>query len=446
MASDPSKSRPKSVAPPEETLPPVPAPGGPTTDTPASSQQPTLPPPTIADTNDPSGSTPGSLVGRSFGDFEILAELGRGGMGVVYKARQKSLDRLVALKMLLASHFQNPAVLARFMTEARAAAALTHPNIVTVYQVGECPVGRYMAMELIEGRSLEDIAQRRVVPVIWAVGVMTQVAEAVHFAHNKGIVHRDLKPANVMIDRSKRPVVLDFGIAKFVGKPSTLTQQGVIIGTPAYMSPEQADDDAGTVGPHSDVYSMGAILYTLLTGKLPFDAGSALHTLMKVVSAEPPLPVRAHRPEVPAELERIVLKCLSKKSADRHPTAKALADELRRFRANPSGQWAAPGPANALPRVLLSCRATKKVYRVMSGTTVLGRSSDCDIVVKAAEVSKRHCQVIVDGTRVLIEDLDSANGVLVNGEEVSRANLRDGDEVDVGGYVFQVRIQSDKQS
>jgi serine/threonine protein kinase len=445
MASDPKRSRPKSAAPEEETLPPAPVSGGPPTDPPAVSEQPTLPPPQGTDQGSPSASASPSLVGKSFGDFEILAEIGRGGMGVVYKARQKSLDRLVALKVLLENHFQNPALLTRFLTEARAAAALTHPNIVTVYQVGECPVGRFMAMELIDGRSLEDIVKARVVPVVWAVGVMIQVAEAVHYAHGKGIVHRDLKPANVMIDKHGRPVVMDFGIAKFVGKPSSLTQQGVIIGTPAYMPPEQADDDAGKVGPHSDVYSLGAILYTLLTGKLPFDAGSALHTLMMVVSAEPPLPIRSRRPEVAAELERIVLKSMSKRPADRHPGARALADELRRFRAKPSGQWATPGPAKAvLPRVLLACRTTKKVFRVLTGKTVLGRSSECDIVLKAAEVSKRHCQVTVDGKRVEIEDLDSANGVLVNGELVLRAALRDGDELDIGGYVFQVRIQKDK--
>src|SRR5262245_18943130 len=201
----------------------------------------------------------GALVGQTFGDFALLSELGRGSMGVVYKAQQKSLDRPVALKLLLAEHSANATLLQRFLTEARAAAGLQHPNIVQVHQVGECVAGPYFVMEFIDGPSLEVLISRTV-PVSWAVALLLTVSRAVRFAHEKGIIHRDLKPGNIMLHQSKRPVVLDFGIAKLLGKSSGWTLEGTVIGTPAYMPPEQAGDEPGKIGPHSDVYSLGAIL------------------------------------------------------------------------------------------------------------------------------------------------------------------------------------------
>src|SRR5262245_43555585 len=200
-----------------------------------------------------SNHVPNALAGMTFGDLAFVKELGRGGMGVVYKARQTSLDRFVAVKMLLAEHALNASLLTRFLAEARAAAGLTHPNIVNVFAVGECPVtGPYYVMEFLDGPSLETLL-KRTLPIPWTVKLLATVTDAVHHAHAKGVIHRDLKPANILLHQRKRPVVTDFGIAKLLGRGTGLTQPGAIVGTPAYMPPEQAGEEAGKIGPHSDV-------------------------------------------------------------------------------------------------------------------------------------------------------------------------------------------------
>lgn len=376
-----------------------------------------------------------------FGDFELVEELGRGGMGIVYKAKQRSLDRMVAVKMLLMEHAHSEAIVSRFLTEARAAAALDHPNIVKVFQVGESPAGHYFVMEFIDGPSLESLADNGPMPITASVAVLIAIADAVHYAHSKGIIHRDLKPSNIMIDRSRRPVMMDFGVAKFVGKSSSLTQQGAILGTPNFMPPEQAGEDLAEVGPHSDVYSLGAILFNLLTGRPPFREETALKTVLKVISEEMPPPVRSLRPDAPAKLERICMKCLQKKPSDRYPTARALLEDLRRFRSEHLAAKKNPSAANApSPLLILVEHSTGKKLSVRQETTVIGRAADCDLVVKASDVSKRHCRLVVRDGQVSIEDLSSINGTSVNGKAIQRCSLKDGDKIDIAGHIFEVQF------
>ncbi len=363
-------------------------------------------------------------------------------MGVVYKARQMSLDRVVAIKMLLSEHGRNEVALARFQAEARSAAGLDHPNIVGIHQVGECPFGHFFAMEYIEGQTLQQVLDKqppgKPAAVAAAVGLMIPVAEAVAYAHGKGIVHRDLKPGNVMIDQFKRPIVTDFGIAKVRGKGGNLTAHGVVMGTPAYMPPEQTGEVAGEVGPYSDVYALGAILYRLLTGRPVYEAETTLRTILLVIAPEMPPPVRQLRPEVPAGLSLICMKCLNKKPEDRYPDAAALARDLRAFRAGRPPSVAEARPAG--PAVALVSAETGKAVPLTGPATVIGRASGCELVLRSPEVSKRHCRVLIQDERVEVEDLNSVNGTLVNGRAVDRAALKNGDVLEVGDHRFTVRI------
>lgn len=286
-----------------------------------------------------------AITGQTFGDFEVLEEVGRGGMGIVYKARQKSLNRLVAFKILQAQQLRTSTAVDRFLAEARTVAQLRQPNIVTIYQVGECPAGHYIAMEYIDGQPLAALLRQRDIPIPWAVSLLIRISEAVHYAHGRGIIHRDLKPGNIMIEQARRPVVLDFGLAKALGTVSGLTEDGVVIGTPAFMAPEQASGGSASATPLSDVYSLGAVLYAVLTRHPPFRATTIAEVLAKVIADEPPLPVRHFRPDVPPELEAICMKCLSKHPEGRYPTGRALAQALRPLRAafTAAGQASARG-------------------------------------------------------------------------------------------------------
>jgi eukaryotic-like serine/threonine-protein kinase len=264
------------------------------------------------------------------GKFELLRELGRGGMGVVYKARQKDLGRVVALKMILASQLASEEVVERFHDEARAAAAVQHPNITALYDAGQVLGQPYIAIQYIDGPSLAQRLLQGPMQPEAAARTIAAVARAVEHLHSKGIVHRDLKPSNVLLDNQGQPYVTDFGLVKMLSGDSQKTTTGVILGTPSYMAPEQAAGRSARVGPLTDIYSIGAVLYECLTGQPPFREATPLDTVMRVLEGEPVKP-RDINPTIPPALEAICLRCLEKAPEHRYPTSDAIADNLERF-------------------------------------------------------------------------------------------------------------------
>ncbi|MEP6586215.1 MAG: protein kinase [Candidatus Udaeobacter sp.] len=271
---------------------------------------------------------PGML--GDFGDYEVQEEIGRGGQGVVYRARQKSLNRTVALKVIGLGHWATEAHLKRFRREAEAAASLEHPCIVPIHEVGERDGSCYFSMKYVEGGQLDEVTNREPLPVRRAVELIAKVARTVHYAHEHGILHRDIKPGNILLDKNGEPHLTDFGLARLVEAESTVTRTLEVLGTPSYMAPEQAVGNNSALAAATDVYGLGAVLYQLLTGHPPFAGGTTYETIKLLLDTEPRQP-RAWNPKIDRDLSTICLKCLEKDPKRRYSSALALAEDLEHW-------------------------------------------------------------------------------------------------------------------
>src|SRR2546430_4987556 len=274
------------------------------------------------------------LLGE-LGDYELLEEVGRGGQGVVFRARQKSLNRTVALKVISLGQWASKAHVKRFRGEAEAAASLDHPSIVPIYEVGERDGSCYFSMKFVEGGQLDEVSRRTPMSIRHAAELIAKVARTVHYAHEHGILHRDIKPGNILLDDKGEPHLTDFGLARLVEAESTITRTLEVLGTPSYMAPEQAAGNNTQLTSATDVYGLGAVFYQLLTGQPPFAGGTTYETIKLLLDTEPRQP-RLLNSKVDRDLSTICLKCLEKEPARRYASAQLLAEDIKRLlRAQP---------------------------------------------------------------------------------------------------------------
>src|SRR5437870_9674791 len=264
------------------------------------------------------------------GDYELLEEIGRGGQGVVFRARQKSLNRTVALKIIGLGQWASKAHVKRFRREAEAAASLDHPSIVPIYEVGERDGSCYFSMKFVEGGQLDEVSRRTPMSIRHAAELIAKVARTVHYAHEHGILHRDIKPGNILLDDKGEPHLTDFGLARLVETESTMTRTLEVLGTPSYMAPEQAAGNNTQLTGATDVYGLGAVFYQLLTGQPPFAGGTTYETIKLLLDTEPRQP-RLLNPKIDRDLSTICLKCLEKEPAKRYASAQLLAEDIERF-------------------------------------------------------------------------------------------------------------------
>src|SRR6516162_5056657 len=283
----------------------------------------------VAVPNRKKAASAGKMLG-DFGDYELLQEMGRGGQGVVYRARQKSLNRVVALKIIGLGHWATKAHVKRFGLEAEAAARLDHPFIVPIHEIGESNGSCYFSMQLVEGGQLDLVIKREPMPIRAAAELIAKLARTVHHAHQRGILHRDIKPGNILLDPQGDPHLTDFGLARLLEVESSVTRTTEALGTPSYMAPEQARGDNAQLSSATDVYGLGAVLYQLLTGRPPFLGETTYETIRLVLDTDPRQP-RLLNPKVDRDLSTICLKCLEKDPKRRYSSALALAEDLEHW-------------------------------------------------------------------------------------------------------------------
>jgi tetratricopeptide (TPR) repeat protein/tRNA A-37 threonylcarbamoyl transferase component Bud32 len=343
--------------------------------------------------------------------YDIFGVLGRGGMGVVYKARQVKLNRLVALKMVLAGAHAGPLQMSRFYTEAEAVARMQHPNIIQIYEVGEHDGLPFLSLEYAAGGSLARKIAAKPQPPRAAAETAERLARAMASAHERGIIHRDLKPANVLLDQDGLPKITDFGLAKRLEDDSSQTRSGTLMGTPSYMAPEQARGHTREIGPHSDQYALGAILYELLTGRPPFVGTTVGETLSQVCSQEPVPPTRL-QPKVPPDLETVCLKCLQKEPPRRYAGCAALADDLHHFLA---GEPIKARPVGRAERAWRWCRRNPRVAALSAAVGVLLLAVAASLAVVAVRLGRER-QAVAETRKAAGQRLEQAAEVVAGGD------------------------------
>lgn len=383
-----------------------------------------------------------------FGDYELINEIARGGMGVVYKARQINVDRIVALKMISRGELANQEEINRFQTEAEAAGKLDHPGIVPIFDVGEIAGRHYFSMGYVEGTSLAfHVVEQNFSPE-QSAAIVKKIANAISYAHEQGVIHRDLKPANILMDKNDEPRVTDFGLAKKVEAGSDLTATGQVLGTPSYMPPEQAAGQMELVNESADVYSLGAVLYALLCGRPPFQSFNPLTTLMEVLEKDP-VPVRQLNPKASKDLETICLKCLEKKPHQRYESARHLSEELHRFL---SGEPILARPISTPSRIMKWCQRRPLVAGLISAvflSLIAGISFSTYYAVLAqdrAERAQKGTRIAVNTLEKVIYNFQDKLSVIPQAREIRKQLLLDArkdlDEIS-GEFLSQDRVDLD---